>query len=302
MEQLRTRQQGVVLFIALIVLVALTLAGIALVRSVDTSNVIAGNLAFKAGSLQAADIGIEQAASVLPTIVTTTLETNQTPASSSTNPNYWYYATRRQDDANGLPTTKEYGAAGTATTIDWSSVPPVSSTAVAGNTVQVVIDRLCQGPPPVTDIQGKCFADDPGVHANHAFDHGQSDAARAVHRHHRGETRPAKAAHGVGQKRRVLPHARPHGGLGQLEYDGRHAANEQGNGVLEDPPRRRVGRHQCRFSGRAGEIDSPATRRLQQGLGGRLETELHAAWQPYDRDHGSSIRTAGCGSSRPRRR
>jgi Tfp pilus assembly protein PilX len=161
MEQLRTRQQGVVLFIALIVLVALTLAGIALVRSVDTSNVIAGNLAFKAGTLQAADIGIEQAASVLPTIVTTTLETNQTPASSSTNPNYWYYATRRQDDAKGLPTTKEYGAAGTASAIDWSSVPPVSSTAVAGNTVQVVIDRLCQGPPPVTDIQGKCFADDP---------------------------------------------------------------------------------------------------------------------------------------------
>jgi Tfp pilus assembly protein PilX len=40
-------QQGVVLLMALIMLVALTLAGIALVRSVDTTNLIAGNLAFK---------------------------------------------------------------------------------------------------------------------------------------------------------------------------------------------------------------------------------------------------------------
>ena len=159
MEQLRTRQQGVVLFIALIVLVALTMAGIALVRSVDKSNVIAGNLAFKAGTVQAADLGIEQAATVLPDIIATTLETNRLPASSSTNPNYWYYATRRQDDASGVPTTKEYGAAGTATAINWSSVPTAASS--NGNTVQVVIDRLCNGPAPVTDIQGKCFADDP---------------------------------------------------------------------------------------------------------------------------------------------
>ena len=44
----RTRaQQGVILFIALIVLVAMSLAGIALMRSVDTNVLIAGNLAFR---------------------------------------------------------------------------------------------------------------------------------------------------------------------------------------------------------------------------------------------------------------
>ena len=42
-------QSGVVLFIALIVLVAMSLAGVALVRSVDTNLLIAGNLAFKQG-------------------------------------------------------------------------------------------------------------------------------------------------------------------------------------------------------------------------------------------------------------
>ena len=56
-----TRQKGVVLFISLIVLVAMTLAGIGLMRSVDTSTIITGNLAFKQSTLQAADQGVEQA-------------------------------------------------------------------------------------------------------------------------------------------------------------------------------------------------------------------------------------------------
>lgn len=152
-------QKGVVLFIALIVLVAMTMAGIALVRSVDTANVIAGNFAFKQGTLQAADIGVEAAVAALPNIVATSLENNLTPAATSTNPNYWYYATRRELDSQGVPTTKESGAAGTATAINWNNIPVAST--VAGNSVQIVIDRLCQGPPPVTDIQGKCFADAP---------------------------------------------------------------------------------------------------------------------------------------------
>lgn len=160
MDQLRNRQHGVVLFIALIVLVALTMAGIALVRSVDTSNVIAGNLAFKQGTVQGADLGIERAVAMLPTIISTSLENNQLFAATSTAPNnYWYYATRREDDAKGLPTTKQFGSAGTATAINWANVPTAATS--NGNTVQVVIDRLCKGPAPVTDIQGNCFADDP---------------------------------------------------------------------------------------------------------------------------------------------
>ena len=151
------RQRGMVLFIALIVLVAMTLAGIALIRSVDTSNVIAGNLAFKQATLQAGDLGVEAAVTALPTIIAGSVDTDLTPAASSTNPNYWYYASRRTTDAYGVPTTQEFGAAGTATAIDWSQVPTVSTT--AGNTVQIVVDRLCQGPPPVVDLLASCFAD-----------------------------------------------------------------------------------------------------------------------------------------------
>ena len=54
-------QRGVVLFIALIVLVAMSLAGIAIMRSVDTSNLISGNIAFKQSTLASADLGIEAA-------------------------------------------------------------------------------------------------------------------------------------------------------------------------------------------------------------------------------------------------
>jgi type IV pilus assembly protein PilX len=57
----RWRQGGAVLFIALIVLVAMSLAGIALIRSVDTTNLIAGNLAFKQNAIHGGDWGVEQA-------------------------------------------------------------------------------------------------------------------------------------------------------------------------------------------------------------------------------------------------
>jgi type IV pilus assembly protein PilX len=50
-------QRGVVLLIALIMLVAMTLAGIGMMRSVDTGSVIAGNMAFKQATLNASDAG-----------------------------------------------------------------------------------------------------------------------------------------------------------------------------------------------------------------------------------------------------
>ena len=148
------KQRGAVLFIALVVLVALMLASIAIVRSVDTATVISGNAAFKQSTLQAGDFGVEAAAAQLPNIIATTLDTDVTPGPSGS-PAYWYYATRRDADASGVPTTKQAGAGGVATPIDWANVPV--ATTVAGNSVQIVIDRLCLGPAPVTDIEASCF-------------------------------------------------------------------------------------------------------------------------------------------------
>ncbi len=58
---LRRDQHGIVLFIALIVMVALSLAGVALVRSVDTTTSVTGNLAFRQAALLQANWAIENA-------------------------------------------------------------------------------------------------------------------------------------------------------------------------------------------------------------------------------------------------
>lgn len=55
------RQHGVALLTALIVLAVMFVGGLALARSIDTGNLVAGNVAFRQASLQAADLGVEAA-------------------------------------------------------------------------------------------------------------------------------------------------------------------------------------------------------------------------------------------------
>lgn len=62
------RQCGIVLFFALIALLALSLAAVALIRTVDTGTIIAGNLSFKQAATSSSDNGIESAISWLMTI------------------------------------------------------------------------------------------------------------------------------------------------------------------------------------------------------------------------------------------
>lgn len=54
-------QQGVALLVAMIALVVMALAGVALLRSVDTNALIAGNLAFRQAASNSGDSGIETA-------------------------------------------------------------------------------------------------------------------------------------------------------------------------------------------------------------------------------------------------
>lgn len=139
----RRKQRGVSLIIAMIALVAMTLAGLALIRSVDTSNVISGNLAFRQASLHATDVGVEAALAALGTIVTTSLDASY-PASCAVGACN-YYPTRQT----------AVSAAGVPTVINWNTVP--STTVDSSYAVQYVIDRLCDGPAPVTDITTKCM-------------------------------------------------------------------------------------------------------------------------------------------------
>jgi type IV pilus assembly protein PilX len=144
---MRRQQHGVVLFIALIVLVAMSLAGVALLRSVDTNVLIAGNLAFRQGATNAADWGIEDARLLLSTnsgTGVTTLHNDQpalTQAGGIANPpwpNSAYWANWQQ----GVDLIGNTTPANTSDDFDWNTARSMGTDA-GGNSVSYVIHRLC---------------------------------------------------------------------------------------------------------------------------------------------------------------
>lgn len=128
-----TRQRGVVLMITLIVLVAMTLAAIALVRSTDTTNLIAGNLAFQQAATNSGDQGTEAAIAWL--------EQNNSGtylhSDHNTSGDRLGYSASRQDPVPGQ-TWENF----------WNMVLSNQSISLApdaaGNTVSYVIQRMCQ--------------------------------------------------------------------------------------------------------------------------------------------------------------
>lgn len=81
----RRRQRGVVVFVALLVMAALALAGIALMRSTDTTTTVSGNLALKLAATSAVDRSIEQTIHAL-------WEVSPVPDRTQHNPTQNYYA------------------------------------------------------------------------------------------------------------------------------------------------------------------------------------------------------------------
>jgi type IV pilus assembly protein PilX len=130
----------------------MTLAGIALVRSVDTINLISGNFSFRQAALHASDLGVEAAVSDLATIVATSLDAIY-PTNCTSGSDCKYYPTMQATDSSGVPTV-----AGS-----WASVP---STTTNSYKVQYIIDRLCKGPAPVTNITANCYSDTPANNGN----------------------------------------------------------------------------------------------------------------------------------------
>ncbi|MEW5890654.1 MAG: hypothetical protein AB1768_16820 [Pseudomonadota bacterium] len=135
------RQSGVVLLIALIALVAITLAGIALMRSVDTGLVIAGNLAFKQTATQVGDAGTEAAIAWLA----------QNSANlANDNAAAGYYASWREgcDVTGGRTSTVDddvvwQAGAGGAAACGMVAVPVPSARLPDGYAANYVINRMC---------------------------------------------------------------------------------------------------------------------------------------------------------------
>ena len=131
-----SRQRGVSLFVAIVALVLMTIAGLSMMRLVDTGNVIAGNLAFREGAVNAADTGIEAAATYLNTVISPSPDVNlpvgcTVGTSASALGTCRYSARIMPEDDKGLPF------------VDWSNTANIPVTSLNGNDVQFVVERLC---------------------------------------------------------------------------------------------------------------------------------------------------------------
>lgn len=122
-------ESGVALPIALIVLVVMILAAVSLVRSVDTTTLVAGNLTFKQRATHAGDEGIRQGFLWLRNAAA-----NDPASLNSTSTASGYYSTQHADDPNWNPAA------------NWPAGAVTLPTDAGGNTVSYVIHRLCTLP------------------------------------------------------------------------------------------------------------------------------------------------------------
>lgn len=126
------RQRGVVLLITLIVLVAMMLASVALVRSVDTANVVAGNLSFREAAAHSGDTGVEAAIAWLE---------SQGGGALFSNNYAMGYSAGRQDPAPGQSWDNFWNATLGSQSVTLNGGAPDA----AANTVSYAIQRMCDG-------------------------------------------------------------------------------------------------------------------------------------------------------------
>lgn len=153
-------QRGVVLIIALVMMVAITLAGLALFRQVGLGALIVGNLAFKQGATSAADRGIELARAWLMTPNIASIPVLQGsaatvngyfPASCYTPDHDWGTGIQSNCDQTTPP-----APAFDPFSYDWEaagSTFPAEGPDAAGNTVRYVVHRLCNMDGALTEVR-----------------------------------------------------------------------------------------------------------------------------------------------------
>jgi Tfp pilus assembly protein PilX len=117
----REKQRGVVLFIALIVLIAMSLAGVSMMRAVDTGTQVAGNLATKQNVVNAPDAAFEFALSRIVQMVAT-------------------------GTSSGNTSVVGYSAVDNVQQVDerqWNTAQDLGTNSISGLRSQLLIDRIC---------------------------------------------------------------------------------------------------------------------------------------------------------------
>lgn len=138
-----SRSRGSVLAVVLVVLVVMMLGGVSLLRSVDTSALLSGNLAFKRDSVNRTSIGLNEAFKVMQTL--DFLEYQANDAGCDPGPcekidkwlplNYW--PRLLETDASGVPLIIKDKAAFDA---KFKTIKPVIQD---GQEVRFLIERMC---------------------------------------------------------------------------------------------------------------------------------------------------------------
>ena len=130
--KVRASQQGIVLIFALLVLVSMTLAGAALMRSVDSATLLSINLSFRQNTTVTADKGVEAAIGLLRGWAVSNpnkLLSNDTG----------YFATLPTSDIDFTGSA----TGGTTDNFNWSSAVTGGVESETGNQYAYVIHRLC---------------------------------------------------------------------------------------------------------------------------------------------------------------
>jgi len=149
--QPRARQGGTILIIALIVLVAMTLAGIATMRSVDTATITAGNIGLRQASVNAADQGIQAGVNWLTANLGPTLINDNHQSGTASN---GYFSSVPPSDPDWYES------------LNWSEAGQLNNgnPDAGGNVVFFVIHRLC--PVANCDTSATCGSNPPNICAS----------------------------------------------------------------------------------------------------------------------------------------
>lgn len=117
-------QQGVTLLVALVVLLVMTITGLALVRTSTLGAGVSGSLALKQAATSGADLGLETGLAKLEALAAT-----GTSALDANNASFGYYAS--------------VDAKVSASSLDWAHAAVATTSDPLGNEVRYLIHRLC---------------------------------------------------------------------------------------------------------------------------------------------------------------
>jgi len=130
----RNDERGVTMVVVLVLLTVMLLGGMALARMTEVGTLAAGNAAFRETSLQASEVGVNTAFADMQALT-------DENSDNTVNGN-WYFATQRNQDANGVPM------------VNFDAARQI---VIGAYRLNYVVDRICTGAMPVTEPLRQCL-------------------------------------------------------------------------------------------------------------------------------------------------